>query len=239
MNHSVLLAACSAVILSACASHVERVPVPTFNSAEHSSYYDNGDATLRGQGYYQLVDGRKVTCEGGLVYFVPDTSYFRELVRIDRRGAILVGNVDPEAKSLVRTATCDSQGRFTAEYFPAGDWLVFTQVAWRSPDLSDSDYDNTVAMSRYAHTDHGISDEVHIIESDATYNVPDYAANRLREEHRHQDVFVAGGECAHPELLGKEDVLPKFCEAPKPVKHKKGHKGPRHAPADWRMQGDK
>lgn len=224
-----LLATAAALALSAC-SHVPYAQAPVFDPGEHALYSIDQNGTLRGESAYRDTSGQTFTCAGQLVHLVPDTSYFRQLLELDRSGYYLKTGVDPSAQALVRTTVCDKEGLFTFEHLPQARWIAVSRLSW-GYEGEDPATSHQVLLNKPLYSRADRTDEVYVLESDTVYEVPDSARLRLHEAPL-RTVAVAGGECDE-ERLGKEDVLPAYCH-PKRVVHRH-----RHSRAAWMVDGDK
>lgn len=236
MKLSFPILACASVLIAGCSSTVVKGPV--FDPAEHSGYYHSDHAGFRGESGYRDEDGVKISCANQNVYLLPNTDYYQHLLAIDHMGYFLRGRVDGRAKELIRSSVCDSEGRFLFENLPEAKWIAISPLHWNyAEEIAESrarahPKPHQVVLVKPVRSLTGRSDEVYLMESDAVYEVPSHAAERLIEKPDPTPIAVRGGECV-ADNLGKEDVLPAFCVEKEPIVV------PRLIIEDWKIQGDK
>lgn len=109
-----------------------------FNPDQHKAYIDKGNAKIAGDFNVIRSDGAQLTCAGGEVLLMPNTSYFNELAEARRDGRM----IDPESKAkfrvaleaepaykhIVRTSKCDAQGKFSFSKLPAARWILAVRL---------------------------------------------------------------------------------------------------------------
>lgn len=109
-----------------------------FDPAEHAPWQAKGTAHIDGEGFLRRPNAFLARCSGGIVYLLPDTTYFREFLRI-RKSGVYVEN-DPAVREAfakgARQTQCNMNGRFYFEDLPAGKWHVALRIsyegeAWR------------------------------------------------------------------------------------------------------------
>lgn len=229
-----LLSSLLTTMLVGCASHTY-VTTPTFVPHEHGEYGRDGGATLRGESVYRDKNGENISCANQNIYLLPDTDFYQHLMAIDNSGYFLRNKIDPRARMLIRSATCDGSGRFAFERLPAAKWIAVSPLHWNYADenvFSKAPKPHQVVLVKAVRSLDQRSDEVFLLESDAEYSVPAAAAERLIARPDPTPVVVKGGECV-ADNLGKEDVLPTFCvEKEEIVVEKVVVEG-------WKVQGDK
>lgn len=231
---TLLLSTFIAATLVGCASHTY-VKAPTFVPEDHASYVSNDGSSLRGESVYRDGQGENVSCANQHIYLLPDTEFYQQLMAIDNSGYFLQEKIDPRARALIRFATCDSVGRFTFENLPQAKWIAVSPLHWNythehvNPKHPKP---HQVVLVKPVRSLAQRSDEVFLLESDAVYEVPAYAADRLIARPDPTPVVVKGGECV-ADNLGKEDVLPTFCVEKEEILVEKV------IVDGWKIQGDK
>lgn len=231
---TLLLSSLLTTMLVGCASHTY-VNTPPFIPNEHSEYTVDGGSTLRGESVYRDGEGENISCANQTIYLLPDTDFYQHLMAIDNSGYFLRHKIDPRARLLIRSATCDAAGRFVFERLPAAKWIALSPLHWNYAEetmSSKAPQPHQVVLVKAVRSLEQRSDEVFLLESDAVYTVPPQAADRLIARPDPNPVVVKGGECV-ADNLGKEDVLPTFCvEKEEIVVEKVVVDG-------WKIQGDK
>lgn len=141
MQKRLLVAFVGVALLSGCA--VVPSPGPTitvstpFNPTEAAWSTKDGNNTITGSALMRTVGGDVKTCGGFTVFLQPVTTYSSEIMSklfgsteggFARRPA----NVEtPDGyDALLRTTTCDAQGKFTFSKLPDGEYFVATKVTW-------------------------------------------------------------------------------------------------------------
>lgn len=212
-----------AVGLIAGCSHTTKIAPPVFHSEEHSHYNSNNNASLRGESFYSTVNNERITCAGQTIYLLPKTSFYKELVEADYKGLYLLKTIDPRAYSYVRTAVCDSNGRFVFEGLPDAQWIGVSTLQWNSDEPQHSKPHrpklHQVVLIKDISSRANTTDEVYFAEADETFLLPKHIAEQNLSppvEDNQQPIVIDGGECRE-EHLGKEDTLPEFCTVKKEV----------------------
>lgn len=105
-----------------------------FADADFSAYAGEGTATLEGEAFLRLQSGNIKNCAGAAVLLVPATEYDLAIIKsitfsMDRA----LKKAGPAARYW-REAQCDSQGRFSFEDLPVGEWIVLTDVTFAVVD---------------------------------------------------------------------------------------------------------
>lgn len=231
---TLLLSSLIVASLAGCASH-PYVKTPAFSPEEHVNYIiDNGSA-LRGESVYRDSNGDNISCADQNIYLLPDTEFYQHLMAIDNSGYFLRNKIDPRARDLIRSARCDSHGRFVFERLPQAKWIAVSPLHWNYSDEkinTKTPKPHQVVLVKQVRSLAQRSDEVFLLESDAVYDVPAYAADRLINRPDPTPVVVKGGECV-ADNLGKEDVLPSFCVEKEEIIME------RMVVDGWKIQGDK
>ena len=134
-----LLGAAVSLTLQACA-RPEIAMTVAYEEKDHAAWMASGTAEISGEGFIRRPNARLARCSGGRVRLAPASPYFREWVRIIRRGgnAANARQLAQAHKNAIRTTQCNMQGRFTFENLPAGKWFVLTQVTYEDEDTSDN-----------------------------------------------------------------------------------------------------
>ena len=119
-----------AAALAGCAAPSPAVKEP-FDLQALAPYRRDDGATLVGQATMPIVNGQTATCAGADVTLFPDTPYYREIFgRMAKGQASDLGANKEAARSYLRGATCDAQGRFSFTGLPAASWIVIVDVHW-------------------------------------------------------------------------------------------------------------
>lgn len=125
------------LMLGGCLVRKEAITV-AFNPEEHAPWLGKGTARIDGEGFLRRPNAYLARCSGGIVYLLPDTAYFREILRIRKTGAYVES--DPKTQEAfakgARQTQCNMNGRFSFEELPAGKWHVALRIsyegeAWR------------------------------------------------------------------------------------------------------------
>jgi len=120
-------------LLAGCAGEWPKELGAPFDRAEHQGYLGSATSVVFGQAFLKQNGGGVVTCAGETVTYLPNTTYFRELIKMIRTGARFRGELSEEIATKVRQYgkynTCDAGGNFSAA-LPPGEWYVFTNVSW-------------------------------------------------------------------------------------------------------------
>ena len=127
--------AMSAVLmLAGCLTRKEGVAV-AYDANEHAAWAVKGTARIDGEGFLRRPNAWLARCSGGVVYLVPDTTYFRDYVRIRRSGAFVEDDAKTKAAfdKSVRKTQCNMNGRFTFEELPAAKWFVALRISYEGP----------------------------------------------------------------------------------------------------------
>lgn len=104
-----------------------------FDVNGHKQYLHVGTGSIKGQGFMKQRSGGVVTCAGSLVYLVPDTPFFNEIIEIEKKGKDPKTDqkLDPKYKAFLnKQSQCDAQGNFYFTDLPASKWVVITEVSW-------------------------------------------------------------------------------------------------------------
>lgn len=229
-----LLSAFIAATLLGCASHTH-VKTPIFVPEDHVEYALNDGSSLRGESVYRDSNGENISCANQRIYLLPDTNFYQQLIAIDNSGYFLRSKIDPRARSLIRFATCDFVGRFTFEQLPQAKWIAVSPLHWNYANERVNPKHSTphqVVLVKSVRSLAQRSDEVFLLESDAVYEVPAHAADRLIAQPNPTPIVVKGGECTG-DNLSKEDVLPTFCVEKEKIIVEKV------IVDSWKIQGDK
>lgn len=223
-----------AATLSGCASRTH-VKTPPFSPEQHVGYTLDSGSSLRGESVYRDTEGGNISCANQNIYLLPDTEFYQHLMAIDNSGYFLRNTIDPRARSLIRSTQCDAQGRFIFERLPDAKWIALSPLHWNYSNETHSPKHpkpHQVVLVKQVRSLAQRSDEVFLFESDAVYDVPAHAADRLINLPDPNPVVVKGGECV-ADNLGKEDVLPAFCVEKEEIVLQKV------IVDDWKVQGDK
>ena len=123
--------------LGGCLLRKEAVAV-AFDAAEHAPWQAKGTAGIDGEGFLRRPNAFLARCSGGIVYLLPDTTYFRDFLRIRKSGVYVED--DPAVREAfakgARQTQCNMNGRFYFQELPAGKWHVALRIsyegeAWR------------------------------------------------------------------------------------------------------------
>lgn len=231
---TLLLSSFIVATLAGCASHTY-VKTPAFFPEEHVDYIIDNGSSLRGESVYRDSEGENISCANQNIYLLPDTEFYQHLLAIDNSGYFLRNKIDPRARGLIRSARCDAQGRFVFERLPQAKWIAVSPLHWNYSDekvTPNHPKPHQVVLVKQVRSLAERSDEVFLLESDAVYEVPHYAADRLINRPDPTPVVVKGGECV-ADNLGKEDVLPSFCVEKEEIRIEKV------IVDGWKVQGDK
>ncbi len=106
-----------------------------FDEAEYAAYAEAGTASITGQAYLRLADGRSVFAAGDEVRLVPSTAYTRELIEKQVVQEQQIDAVDVRLAGVTRKAWGDGMGFFDFRDLPAGDYIIVCEIDWqeRSP----------------------------------------------------------------------------------------------------------
>lgn len=126
------VALAAAVALAACSSKPLPPDKPQFDSAPHAAYLAQGTSTIRGQVLLRERGDTPIRCSDAAMVATPATGYFKQVIRLAAKGQMpLIGNdIDPDYRSIVRIAKCDTSGNFAFDGLAPGDWYVVSTVNW-------------------------------------------------------------------------------------------------------------
>jgi hypothetical protein len=101
-----------------------------FDYSEHEPYTHPGKNSIKGQAFLNQEGDGVVTCAGSRVMLVPETSYFREMIRhfVARSEPDPPEIAYPSLKDMFRKTQCDAQGNFSFPNIPDGAWFILTEV---------------------------------------------------------------------------------------------------------------
>ena len=118
------------VMLTACAQQptvIERIP---FNVAEFSSLKKIGNATVTGHAFIKARDGKIYYAEKVQARLNPITTYSRQWYDVHYKEKIRITDADPRYLKYVYKADIDTEGRFTFNNIPAGDYYLSAPIFW-------------------------------------------------------------------------------------------------------------
>lgn len=125
------------VFVAGCApqSRLASLPSPQFKTLfsadEHKTYSNPGQGSIAGQAFLRQRGGGVVTCAGAAVLLFPATPYYFEWAKLMRvYPSVPEHLINPDAKKLVKTTTCNAQGNFGFNGLAHGKWLAMTSVHW-------------------------------------------------------------------------------------------------------------
>lgn len=101
-----------------------------FSESDFAPFAGNGPATLEGEAFLGTKGGGVKTCAGGAVFLAPNTKYDIDVITsltFSRDAAMR--KAGPAGKYW-KESVCDSQGKFSIEDVPLGEWIVLTDVSW-------------------------------------------------------------------------------------------------------------
>jgi hypothetical protein len=105
----------------------------SFDAAEYRPYAASGTASIGGQAYLRLEDGRAIFAAGDEIRLIPSTPYTREFVEKKVVGAQIVDNIDARLDSVTRRAWGDGTGFFDFRDLPAGEYILLCEIDWEEP----------------------------------------------------------------------------------------------------------
>ena len=119
-----------ALVYDGCAVRKPVEVETTFDESEHKPYMQLGGNGIIGQASFTRQNGGITSCAGGDVLIVPATSFFREMMRLVSAGytPLILENIPPAYRSVVKPTPCDAQGNFSAGNLPSGAWFVWADV---------------------------------------------------------------------------------------------------------------
>jgi opacity protein-like surface antigen len=150
-KQSMLSAAAAAILLAGCAATPQQA---SFDPAAVAWSTQAGKNTLAGVARVQMADGKTRSCAKQPVRLAPDSGYARERMQalygnteagyVDAQEAQRVReqaglNVDQAYEQSLKTAACNSKGRFVFKNLPDGTYYVMAPVVWRNKHASQND----------------------------------------------------------------------------------------------------
>lgn len=101
-----------------------------FTVGDFAPYAGVGSATVEGEAFLTSEGGAIKTCAGEAVFLLPSNKYDIEVITSwGFTASIAMSQAGPAAKYWKETA-CDSQGKFSFEDLPLGEWIVVTDITW-------------------------------------------------------------------------------------------------------------
>lgn len=101
-----------------------------FSVSDFAAYVGDGPATVDGEAFLTTEGGAIKTCAGSAVYLLPSNKYDVEVITSwGFTFSLAMRQAGPAAKYWRETA-CDSQGKFSFEDIPLGEWIVIADVTW-------------------------------------------------------------------------------------------------------------
>jgi len=88
----------------------------------------SGSASITGQGFLRTRGGSVRTCAGKRVFLIPRTPYTEELYRAKSNGSRV--EIDPRMGRFIRMDVCNTQGDYSFNGVPGGQWFIETTVMW-------------------------------------------------------------------------------------------------------------
>ncbi|GGX77367.1 hypothetical protein GCM10007160_00700 [Litchfieldella qijiaojingensis] len=98
-----------------------------FPEHEYAALAKHGNATIRGRLYYTTPGGNRIHGVNEVISIAPVTTYSAEAAETALAGKA-IEPADPRAREYTHQARTDSQGYFTANGLPAGDYYVAGSV---------------------------------------------------------------------------------------------------------------
>ncbi|MFC3285102.1 carboxypeptidase-like regulatory domain-containing protein [Litchfieldella rifensis] len=102
-----------------------QVPFP---EQEYAALSKHGNATISGRLYFTTRSGDRIYGANETISVAPVTTYSAEAAEVALAGRA-VEPADPRAQAFTRQARTDSQGHFTVNGLPAGDYYVAGSVS--------------------------------------------------------------------------------------------------------------
>jgi len=109
-----------------------------FNESEFAGYGAPGSGSVSGQ-LVVNIGGQSYIGNGSSITLVPVTAYTQEMVDRELGNGALLVSADPRLKQYVRKARADSNGNFTFQQVPAGNYFV-AGVAGYNDMSNDNNY---------------------------------------------------------------------------------------------------
>ncbi|MDU4465519.1 hypothetical protein [Haemophilus parahaemolyticus] len=142
-----LLVSVIGTLLTGCLSGtgwkpIEHTMINKFNEQQAKNQLKEGSSRIEGNAFLRQNGGGVVTCAGQEVTLIPFTEYANEKLKVSYLsedkgyqdwvyGNYKFNNEDPNYVKYMKTAVCDSQGKFTFDKLSAGTYFVVTAVKWQ------------------------------------------------------------------------------------------------------------
>lgn len=124
--------------LSSCTAKHQRVDIKSpLNKVDYQSHLGSGNNSIEGQAFLRQKSGGVVTCAGNSVFLFPATDFFREVLQIVKSGR-KTGKTSVDRRTvqeIIRESKCNTQGGFKFDNLPDGDWIVATDIFWKTGRL--------------------------------------------------------------------------------------------------------
>ena len=113
------------LLLSSCLLPliIRAPPHVPFNESEFAGYGAPGSASVSGQ-LVVSIEGTSYIGSGSSITLVPVTAYTQEMVDRELGNGALLVSADRRLKQYVRKTRADSNGNFTFQQVPAGQYFV-------------------------------------------------------------------------------------------------------------------